>query len=231
MRYATTDQLRGGYIPALSENDATTLDEMLERASRAIDSKTRRHKDAFAPSPEEPSDQLVYGAGQAVLLLPDFIAGSVASVTPGVEGTMPPKWVEFRRRDAADGVLRVGLHTAAASGILTPRVVWMNGAPFTVRARFGFAETPAEVVEATLKLVRAWWRAGTGEISGTTNELQAARAPERGFPREVLDLIEHLILADVLAEADEGLIEVGDLHDTDTIPWIDPKNLPFRGIE
>jgi hypothetical protein len=219
MDYATIEVLIPGYLPGVSsDSDLAALAGMLTRASRTIDTRTRRHADAFAAAAEEASAEVWYGDDSPVLLTGEYIAGSVATVTAPT-GYLPDGWNEFRRREVSTGVMRVGLHTATAdSAIRTPRVVWKRGVPYTVTARWGFAETPAEIVEATLKLVRAWWRAQTGEVSGTQGDLQAARAPERGFPKEVDDLIAPYVLEEVERDEEAGTIERAELLDADHNP-------------
>jgi hypothetical protein len=101
---------------------------------------------------------------------------------------------------------------------LTPRVVWRKGVPYTVRARWGFAATPGAIVEATYQLVREWWRQQGGDIAGATSDVRQFQR-ERGFPKAVDDLIQPFVLAEELAEEEEGIIERGELRDTDTNPW------------
>lgn len=218
--YADLDSLINGYLPSISSDaDKVTLAGMITRASRAIDSRTRRQANAFVPAPEERSEQVFYGAESPVLLLPDFVAGSVESVTAPT-GHMPPGYAEFRRREVTTGALRVGLHTATTGGILTPRVTWRKGVPFTVLARWGFAETPGEITEGTLQLVRIWWTQQPGNLSGPTGDIKPW-AVERGFPKMVDELIAPYVLQDVVEESTEGTIEVGELLNSDVNPWRD----------
>jgi hypothetical protein len=59
-------------------------------------------------------------------------------------------------------------------------------------------------------------------VSGTTAELNAARYPERGFPKEVDELIAPYVLEDVEHDEEAGTIERGELLDVDHLPWRDP---------
>src|ERR1700759_3408806 len=209
MDYAELDELITGYLPNVtSDEDKAALAKMLTRASRALDSRTRRAADAFAPAPDEASTQVWSGAGLPVLITGEYIKDSVASVT-APQGYMPAAWAEFRRRDVTTGALHVGLHTAMAGGILTPRVPWAKGVPFTVTARWGFEEPPGEIIEACLKLTREWWRQQVGEVAGPVGDLQQFRRPERGFPKEVDDLLAPYVLPDFVEQEEEGTIEVG----------------------
>ncbi len=215
--YASITELIAGYLPSVtSDEDKAALASQITRASRAIDTRTRRPADAFAPAVESASEQTFYGEGGAVLLLPEFVTGSVEAVTaPG--GYMPAGYVEFRRREISTGALRVGLHTATESGIRTPRVVWSKGVPFVVRARFGFLATPPEITEACLQLVRHWWRQQSGEVSGAIGDLEQRRgtSDRSGFPRGVEQLIEPYLLDDVAEDSEAGTIERGDLINSD----------------
>jgi hypothetical protein len=220
--YATVEEL-SGYLPGITADaDLATLSQMLTRASRAIDAYTRRHADAYAPAAAEAAPQIFYGEGQPVLLLPEFVVGSVSTVTAPT-GYMPEGFTEFRRREASTGSLRVGLHTATTDGIRTPRVGWTKGVPFTVTARWGFEAIPPDVTEACLQLVTRWWRAKDEAFAGVIGDLSQQRAIlERGFPPGVKTLLEPYVLADVETEQDEGGIERGELINTDYNPWRDP---------
>lgn len=210
--YADLDNLSRGYLPNVtSDEDKATLAGMITRASRAIDGRTRRADDAFAPAPEEPSEQTFYGEGSAVLRVAEYVAGSIATVT-GPASSLPEGYVEFRRAKV------VGLHTADAQKILTPRVSWGRGVPFKVTARWGYQVTPGAIVEATYQLVRAWWRQASGETYGVIGDVGTRPAPERGIPKVVDDLIAPFVLDDVVAEEDEGTIERGSLFDADVNP-------------
>lgn len=228
MDYAELSELLTGYLPSVTgDAERETLARMLTRASRAIDTRTRRPANAFAPSPEGPAEQTVYGTGAAVLLTPDYVPGSVAEVTAPA-GYLPEGWREFRRREASTGTNRVGLHTATAAGLLTPRIPWIKGVPYAVRARWGFLETPGEIVEATLQLVREWWRQQSGEVAGPVGDVNQFRRQERGFPKAVDDLISPYVLEEAEEEREEGTVERGDLLNSDLNPWRDPFD-PWGG--
>ena len=214
--YGEITGLINGYLPSVtSDDDKAALASMLTRASRAIDTRTRRQANAFAPAPDETSEQVFYGEGAAVLLLPEFVTGSVETVTAPT-GYMPPGYREFRRREVSTGALRVGLHTSTSEGILTPRVPWTKGVPYTVKARWGFVETPPEITEACYQLVRKWWREQSGEVSGPVGGMERARAGDvSGFPRGVEQLIAPYILDDVAEDSEAGTIERGDLINSD----------------
>jgi hypothetical protein len=211
------------YLPTVtSEADLATLAQMITRASRAIDAYTRRHINAFAQAATEASEQVWYGNDSPVLLTDEFIAGSVATVTAPT-GYMPDGYAEFRRREASTGSLRVGLHTATAEGILTPRVVWRKGVPFKVTARWGFAAIPADITEACLQLVTRWWRAKDEAFTGVIGDISQQRAIlERGFPPGVKTLLEPYVLEDVAESENAGTIERGDLLNVDFHAWRDP---------
>lgn len=215
--YADIDQLITAYLPGVTnDDDKAALASMITRASRAIDTKARRQANAFAPAAAETSEQMFYGEGQAVLLLPEFVTGSVETVTAPT-GYMPPGYAEFRRREVSTGALRVGLHTATSGGIRTPRVPWTKDVPFTVKARWGFVETPPEITEGCYQLVKHWWRQGGGEVSGAIGDMEQRRgsADRSGFPRGVEQLIEPYILDDVVEDSEAGTVERGDLINSD----------------
>ncbi len=217
MDYAELPTLVTGYLPSVTgEDDQAVLAGMITRASRAIDSRTRRPADAFAPAPEESSEQVFYGAGSPVLRLSEFVAGSVEGVT-APSGYMPDGFREFRRRDQTTGSTVVGLHTSRSDGILTPHISWKANVPFTVTARWGFAATPPEITEATLQLVRGWWQQQAGNLSGPTGDVNPR--PESALAsvwRAVDELIAPYVLEEAIEDADAGTIERGELRDADT---------------
>jgi len=214
--YCQLAELVTGYLPNVTAAaDQAVLSSMITRASRAIDTRTRRPIDAFAPASATPTAAIFHGDNQAVLLLPEFVTGSVASVTAPTD-YLPEGHREFRRREVSTGALRVGLHTATSDGILTPRVVWTRGVPYTVTARWGFAATPAEITEACLQLVRHWWRQQQGEISGPIGDVEKNRSGDQsGFPRGVVELLAPYVLDDVAEDSEAGTIERGDLLNSD----------------
>ncbi|MET0646977.1 MAG: hypothetical protein ABW208_10180 [Pyrinomonadaceae bacterium] len=210
MDYTDLDDLIRGYLPNVtSDEDKATLAGMITRASRTLDGRTRREENAFAPAPAEAAGRVFYGEGSAVLRISEYVAGSIDSVT-GPASSLPEGYVEFRRAKIT------GLHTATTQKILTPRVAWERGVPYTVTARFGFEATPGAVVEATNQLVRAWWRQQAGETFGAVGDVGQRPQPERGIPKLVDELIAPYVLDDVVAEEDEGTIERGSLFDADT---------------
>lgn len=218
--YGTVDTLISSFLPSADDADRDTLAQMLAAAYRTIDSRTRRQPFAFSPAPTEATEQTFYGTDSPVLLLPDFVAGSISAVT-GPSGYMPPGWAEWQRRDETTGAYRRGLHTAtsaAEGGILDARLVWKKGAPFKVTARWGFEQTPAEITQAGYLLVRHWWTQNPGNLSGPTGDLRPY-TQERGFPKMIDELIAPYRLPDALAEEEGGEIERGELLDADVMPW------------
>ena len=217
--YGTVDALITGFLPSANAGDRDALAGMLTAAYRAIDSRTRRQPLAFIPAPEQATEQTFYGTDSPVLLLPDFVADSISSVT-GPAGYMPPTWVVWQRRDETTGAYRRGIHTAMTGGILTPRFTWKKGVPFKVTAHWGFVATPPEITQGGYLLVRHWWTQGPGNLSGPTGDLRPY-AQERGFPKMVDELIAPYVLPDAIAEEESGEIERGELLDADTYPWRD----------
>lgn len=215
--YGTVDALISGFLPSANDADRPTLSQMLVSAYRTIDSRTRRQPFAFSPAPTEATEQTFYGTDSPVLLLPDFVPGSIAGVT-GLQGYMPAGWVEWQRRDETAGAYRRGIHTTTADGILTARVVWKKGVPFKVTARWGFAETPAEITQAGYILVRHFWTQNPGNLSGPVGDLRPY-VQERGLPKLVDEMIAPYVLPDAVAEEEGGEIERGELLDADTYPW------------
>lgn|GEM_PF-5677280 len=212
MDYATLEELLG-YLPSVtSDEDKGVLAAMITRGSRAIDTYTRRDPETFAPAPTEASARRFYGADSAVLLLSEFVADSIEEVTAPT-GYMPEDYVEFRR-----GQIR-GLHTATTDKILTPRVVWKKGVPFTVTARWGYAAIPADIKEALMQLVVRWWRSKDEAFAGVIGQVGTDRTIiEKGFPSGVKTLLGPYVLESAEEDEEAGTIERSDLLDADSNP-------------
>lgn len=219
--YGLLSDLITGYLPAVTNDvDKAAFAMMITRASRAIDTRTRRQANAFTPAPDAPTPQVFYGTDSAVLLLPDFVPGSITTVT-APQNFAPAGFAEWQRRDETAGAYRRGLHTSTSDGILTAREVWKGGVPFTVTARWGFAATPAEITEAVYQLVRAWWLQQPGNLSAPVGDMKPWQI-ERGFPKMVDELIAPYVLPDAIAEEEGGEIERGELINSDFNPTRDP---------
>lgn len=204
--YLTIEQFFAEVPGALTTDEVSVvaLERRLASVSRAIDKYTRRDPGAFSPSPAEPTALVVYGTGATVLPLIEFVPGSV-SIVGAPSHYMPSAWREYRRGDVR------GLHVAAPDGrLITDGEVWGDGVPFTVTARFGYIETPADVVEAAVQLAARWHRAGSEGFSGVIGALQSDRTIiERAFPPTVKLLLDPYVEQEPTDE--DARIDVGRL--------------------
>jgi hypothetical protein len=178
--YATLDQLRQ-YLPAANAADANALADLLERASRAIDSYCHRPPEAFVPAPAEPKTRTLYGGGVARLEAGELIS-LVSVVGPG--GAVSAVYLR-----------RALLRTDPATERLTYEP-WELGVPYAVTGRWGFEVTPADITEACLQLAVRWWRGKDEAFSGVVGAIEFDRTIiERDFPPTVKRLLAPYVLA------------------------------------
>lgn len=207
--YATIEEFFGDVPGAETEDPAqlVPLTRRLTSASRAIDTYTRRASGAFSPSPEDATERVVYGTGEAVLPLSEFVPASVVTVTTALDGYMPEAWREYRR-----GSVR-GLHTASSAGRLTQYETWADGVPYAVTARWGYEAIPADINEACIMLAARWHRAKDDGFSGVIGGLTQDRTIiERAFPPAVKQLLDPFVEA---PEDEDSRVDFGRLAPTD----------------
>lgn len=171
--YATVEELRAQPDIARDAHD-TTLETLLEAASRAIDAYCNRPDGFVAPAEGGEEPRLFWGSGAPHLYIGDCVA--VAEVALRTGGGWVPldedAWAAYsgdsRRPSAArpyTGLLR------ADGG------VWARGRVPTVRAaaRWGYAETvPPAIKQAAITLAMRWW------MRGRTAWSDATASPELG---------------------------------------------------
>lgn len=158
MNYATLDEVISDCLPEVkSVTERAALGHFLEAASRAFDTLTKRPVDYYAPAAAQPSPRNFAGEGTNYLRIPVHLAGSIDLET-GVEvGGHPLKnWVE------QGGWLYMTQGLGRLGGL------WVRGALYTVRARWGFEATPADVVFACKELTAHYFNKHRGVIGQTT---------------------------------------------------------------
>lgn len=196
--YATLAQLKA-YLPATGVADDPALMDLLERASRAIDTYCNRPVDAFAPRPN-PETRTVYGTGTTRLYVPELLE-LVSVIGPG--GPVPAALVR-------SALCRL-------NGQYLADEPWELGAPYQVTGRWGFATTPLDITEACLQLAVRWWRGKDEAFSGVVGAIAQDRTIiERDFPPAVRRLLAPYVLA---AERDELRARIGRMTDDDALPW------------
>jgi hypothetical protein len=172
MIYATLDELISDCLPEVkSTAERAVLGRFLEAASRAIDSQCRRPAGYFAPAAEQPSPRYFSGEGTNYLRLPVHLAGSIDLETGVVVAGHPVRnWVE-----------RGGwLYQTQGLGRLGG--LWVRGVEYTVRARWGYEATPADIVYYCKELATHYFNKHRGVIG---QQLPSGFVIERDMPPTV----------------------------------------------
>lgn len=148
MSYATPAQFREIVHEAEDGSESESLYAgLIERASRAFDRLCGVADGYFDVAAETATAKVIYSDGTGFLKLPPYVGGSISSLTvPSSYST--PTYVE-----------QGGYLVVTSGGIVTGQVNgWWAGVAITVTARWGFAETPADVVQAVLEWAIKMWR-------------------------------------------------------------------------
>ncbi len=161
------------YLPDVTDaSDQATLQAILERASRAIDSYLNVAPDYFAAVSPPPVERNFRGTGTAYLPVPPLFDLQSVKVSGGS--------ITDYDYDPTNGYL-----------IRRWPSRWPYMSEITITARFGFAAVPADITEACLQIAVRWWRgrdeAFSGVIGGINRDGQII---ERGLPasaRTILD--------------------------------------------
>lgn len=156
--YVSLEELINDQLPEVkSAKEREALTHTLEAACAAVDGMCKRPVDYFAVAEELPSARVFAGEGTGHLRLPVHVAYSIDQTTGVDAGGHPVTgWVE-----------RSGwLYMTSGFGRLGG--VWCRGCLYTVRARWGYEQTPFDVREAVKQLAKHFYerqRGVMGEVS------------------------------------------------------------------
>jgi hypothetical protein len=128
--------------PVAWTNDV--LSKLIERASRLFDMECGVEPGFFQASGNPSgSERILYGDGTNFLKLPPYVQGTLNTTLGYPSGYTELEFAE-----------RGGYLVRTESGILNVQNGgWYEGVPIGVSAKWGFAETPADVRHAIIKLV------------------------------------------------------------------------------
>ncbi len=159
--YANIDQLIADYLPdAKSQAEKTALGRILDAVTRQIDSHCKRPAGYFAPAAAQPSARQFHGEGTNYLRIPVHVANSIDLET-GVQVSGHPvkNWLE---RGERGGWLYMTCGLGKLGGL------WVRGVEYTVRARWGYEETPPDIAEACRQLAVHYFERQRGTIGQLT---------------------------------------------------------------
>lgn len=175
--YATQDAIRRAAF-AVGRGDEIRFDDYVERASRMIDLLCGVPADWFAPAPEQASALIFVGEGTAYLPTDPFVAGSVADAVY-CDGEVAPDWRE--RRDSNGQCWLI-----ARAGD-----VWSFDADVEVVARWGFADTPADIVSATVEITVTLWNQRDAKLARVIADVNGGQVlREEQIPKRVWEICE-----------------------------------------
>lgn len=130
--------------PTAWTNDV--LEKLIERASRLFDLECGVEPGYFqAAANPSATERVIYGDGTDYLKLPPYMRGTLNTTLGYPSGYTA---LEFVERNGF-------LVRTSATGVLNARYLygWYEGAPISVSAQWGYAETPTDVRHAIIKLV------------------------------------------------------------------------------
>jgi hypothetical protein len=185
--YCSIEQVVGddelnGYLDLKNDQTTEQLKEIISRASRRIDAYVTDNQETnyFAASPTEPSIKKLRGMDLSFLSLPLHVAGSIAKVEAPEPFSVPEFAYERDRLVCIDQF-----------GVRSRRYRWIEGVPYSVTARWGFAETPPEITEACLQLVVRTFRAKDDGFSGVIGAIKRDGSMiERALPAPVKEILD-----------------------------------------
>lgn len=136
-------QITATAAPTAWTNDV--LGKLIERASRLFDIECGVEAGFFQASGNPAgAERIIYGDGTNFLKLPPYVPGTLNATLGYPDGYSELEFAE-----------RGGFLVRTESGILNAHNAggWYEGVPVSVTAKWGFAETPADVRHAIIKLV------------------------------------------------------------------------------
>ena len=188
MPYADKDLLISDYLPeARSTAEKDAVGRILDNVTAFVDSYCKRVAGYFNPSPEEPTVRRVRGEGERFLRLPVHVFGSITEVKTSYGSLIDSaNYYESDKNGwlyaEEDGIYPQGAFDLCSQDI------WMMGASFKVKARWGYSATPLDLSEAVRLIVVRIWETQRGTLGQVT---PSGFVIERLIPpaaKEILDL-------------------------------------------
>jgi hypothetical protein len=161
MAYIELEDFLKAKLPEIANDDEKdALSAMLEAASAYVDKATKRKRGYFAPAEEDPTTRYFQGWGGRPLRIPVHVLGSVT-----VEGIADESFYEHED----SGWLYIKRGSAIGSSInisfdAHDEPCWKDGCRYSVSARWGYEETPPDIVEAVSQITVRWWETQKGTL-------------------------------------------------------------------
>lgn len=178
--YADLAELVADYLPEMrSDAEIAAVGRILEAVSVQIDSYCDRPRGYFEPASDTATTRIFRGSSKPYMQIPVHV-GEVSTVTGSEFG---------QSFDATYWLHRGGwLYRSYLNGSLngSPFQVWSRDVEYTVTARWGYAETPADIKEAARQLTVHYFERSKGTI-GQINP--NGFVIERDMPLSVVTLL------------------------------------------
>lgn len=184
-KYANDAEIIADKIPAAtSENETAAIARLNESVSAAVDAYCKRPPGYFLPASATATPRNFRGRGTHILPLPVHVFGTVevsGFAGAGAAGAFYENEVSgFLYRGTPNGGANwIGNLSEIATGA-DGGAVWTKGAIYSVSARWGYAETPAPIIEAVKQIVARWFAQGQGtfgEVSPTGFVIERSAPP------------------------------------------------------
>lgn len=165
MSYLVAEDFLSERLPEVqNEADVANITQMIKAVSLFIDKFTNRENGYFAAAAADPAARFFRGDGTHILRIPQHIPGTAAvehvPITAYYEHD-PSGWL-YKFSQAQ---LQV---SAELSGSPDHYPIWTKGTRYSVAARWGFSEIPADIAEAAAMIVLRWWETQKGTLGQLT---------------------------------------------------------------
>lgn len=184
-KYADDTEIVKDYLQEISLDNAEEMAIIARRneaVSAFIDSYTGRRKGYFLEAGATATTKRITGSNKNFLILPVHVAGTVS-----VAGISSATYYESDK----NGWLYVITDAAASiDDYVSDYSHYWGNRQYLVTARWGFEETPAEIIEATKQIVARWFEQGKGILGDVT---PTGFVSERDLPPSAKTLLQSFI--------------------------------------
>lgn len=163
--YIDADDIEAYGFQADIENNQALFDRLVPRASQFFDTLCGVEIGYFLPVEDAAvaTEKVIRGSGGVLLALSAYIGGIVSVTAPS--GFQVPNFIEqagyLRVTDFQGRAQDVGVpypETGAPVIFQGTALVWQRGVAYTVTAKWGYAEVPENVKQATVEIFMIMWR-------------------------------------------------------------------------
>ena len=180
--YATITQVKSRLIAGSYDTTTdTAVSEIITSQSRVIDSYLKVENDFFAVAAGSASAKIVYGRGGDRLRLPPFVGSIAAADLTVPSGYTKPTFTVVDGWFTIQTPLTLGIVAGNAPEYNPYLYSWIEGIPYTVSARWGWAAIPQDISEACIQMCVRTFRGRDDAFAGIVTDGNAS-AFERAIP-------------------------------------------------